>query len=166
MNKRRLTKCVTALLMIVVFMAGAMPALATPPDRFTVQDSGSYIVAECDGFDVIDEYSGWFTVTDFYNEDGDLERSTFHATMHDRIYNSATGFEVKNTYAFNQDIDPDTNEFFIRGLAYNITVPGYGIVYFDAGLGIYVLMDGEFVEVKFSGNYQADTAILCQAMDQ
>lgn len=156
----------TALLLIVVFLAGAMPALATPPERFTAQASGSFILAECDGFDVIDEYSGWFTITDFYDEHGDLERSAFHATMHDRIYNSATGFEVKNTYAFNQTFDPDTNEFFIRGLAYNVTVPDYGIVYFDAGLGIFVLVDGGFVEVKFSGNYQADTEILCEAMNQ
>jgi hypothetical protein len=152
-------------LMIVTLLAGAMPTLAAPPERFTSQDSGSYIVAECDGFDVIDEYSGWFTITDFYGENGDLQHSSFHATMHDRIYNSETGFEVKNTYAFNQAIDPDTNEFFIRGLAYNITVPGYGIVYFDAGLGIFALVDSEFVELKFSGNYQADTEILCEAMD-
>jgi hypothetical protein len=165
MNKRRLTKGVIGLLMIVTLLAGAMPTLAAPPERFTSQDSGSYIVAECDGFDVIDEYSGWFTITDFYGENGDLQHSSFHATMHDRIYNSETGFEVKNTYAFNQAIDPDTNEFFIRGLAYNITVPGYGIVYFDAGLGIFALVDSEFVELKFSGNYQADTEILCEAMD-
>jgi hypothetical protein len=27
-------------------------------------------------------------------------------------------------------------------------------------------VDGEFVEVKFSGNYQADTTLLCEAMNQ
>ena len=152
--------------MFVLILAGTMPALATPPDMLTLQDSGSFIIAECDGFDVIDEYSGWFTIADFYDENGDLEQSVFHATMHDRIYNSVTSFEAKNTFAYNQAIDPDTNEFFIRGLAYNITVPGYSIVYFDAGLGIFVLENDGFVEVKFAGNYQADTDILCEAMDQ
>lgn len=162
MKKRRLLMCVTALLMIVVILAGAMPALATPPDRATFPDSGSFTLAQCDGFDVIDEFSGWYTLAYFYDKNGDLEQITYHATMHDRIYNSDTGFEVRSTFAFNQAFDPYTSESFIRGAAFEVTVPGYGPVYFDAGLGIFV--DGN--EIKFVGKYVADTELLCEAMNQ
>ena len=162
MSLRRLFKIGTVLLMIVVAMAAAMPALANPPDSVTGPDSGSFVLADCGSFYVMDDYEGWYTIKYFYDSNGDLHHLTYHATMHDRIYNSNTGFEVSNTFAFNQTLYPDTGTSFIRGAAYEITVPGYGPVYFDTGLGIFV--DGS--EVKFVGKYLDDTALLCEAMDQ
>ena len=166
MKNRRLITSIATLMMIVVVLVGAMPAFATPPDRFTRPSAATFVLAECDGFDIINDRSDWVTFTDFYDNDGDLERSTLHATLHSRIYNSVTGFEVKNTLAFNQEVNPDQTEYFIRGVAYNITVPGYGIVHFDAGLGIFVVVDDEFVELKFAGNYVDDTDYFCEAMNQ
>jgi hypothetical protein len=32
---------------------------------------------------------------------------------------------------------------YVRGIAYNITVPGYGIVFFDAGLGGFYNVEGQ-----------------------
>lgn len=166
MNNRQMIKSMTALLAVVVALIGAVPALANPPDRVMIPIEGSFTLAECDGFDVIDEYSGWVTLTDFYDQNGDLVRSTYHGSTHDRIYNSVTGFDDFSNFAYNQTIYPATDEYFIRGLAYNLTIPGYGIVFFDSGLGIFLYVDDEFVEVKFSGNYQTDSAELCEAMDQ
>ena len=162
-------KLLIGLILFVVMGAGVLvpPALASSPhDRFTRPSTVSFVLAECEGFDVIQQRDGWVTFTDFYDNNGNLKRSTVHAITHDRIYNTVTGFEVKNTFAYNQEVDPEGTEFFIRGVAYNITIPGYGIVYFDAGLGIFVLVDGDFVEVKFSGKYQADEEQLCEAMNQ
>jgi hypothetical protein len=152
--------------MVVVMMMAAVPVFAGPPERETYPIANSNILAECDGFNVIDEYEGTVTRTEFYDKDGALERTTWHVNAQDRVYNSESGFEVFYSWAYNQAVDPDTNVYFIRGEAYNITVPGYGIVYFDSGLGIFVLVDGEFVEIKFSGNYQADDTLLCEAMNQ
>lgn len=166
MNTQRLTKVGTVLLLLVVGLAGATPALATPPEMVTIPVEASFTLATCDGFDVIDEYSGWLKATYFYDNDGDLERITIHESYKDRIYNSVTGFEESNNYAVNRTFDPVIGELFIRGLAYNITVPGYGIVFFDSGLGVFLNVDGQFAEIKFSGNYQADPAELCEAMDQ
>ena len=152
--------------MIAILLVGAVPPLATPPEQFTAPIGGSFTLAQCDGFDVIDTNSGWPRITDFYDNSGNLVESAVHINTSDQISNSVTGFIVSNTFASNETNDPAINEYFIRDVAYNVTFPGYGIVYFDSGLGIFVLVDGEFVEVQFSGKYQTDTALLYKAMNQ
>jgi hypothetical protein len=139
---------------------------AKPPVRITIPTSGSFVLAECDGFDVMDEFSGRLTVTEFYNQNGDIVRIMFQQFDHDRIYNSVTGFSVSSRFVVNTTLYPDEDELYIRGLAYNITVPGYGIVMFDSGLGVFYNMEGRYVLVKFAGNYQDDPALLCEAMDR
>jgi hypothetical protein len=166
MNKRHLILCVATLSLMLALLLSAGTALANPPDRITIPVADSFVLAECDGFDVVDEYTGWATLTYHYDSNGALVRTTLHMNTHDRLYNSVTGFSVFNNFAFNQTVDPSTNEYFIRGLAWNVTVPGYGIVFFDAGLGRFVLVNGVFVELQFSGNYLADQDLLCQAMSQ
>lgn len=165
-NNRNLTKLVTVLFIAGIITAGATPALATAPEKFTIPVAGSFVLAECVGFDVIDEYTGTLTITEFYNQDGELDRLTYQENSQDRIYNSVTGFSVANKYTVNQTYYPDTSELYIRGVAYNITVPGYGPVYFDSGLGLFYLGETGTIEIKFAGNYQPNTAALCEAMDQ
>lgn len=164
-NKNAL-KIFVVLLITGILFAAATPALAIAPEKFTIPVAGSFVLAECEGFDVIDEYSGTLTITEFYNQDGELERLTFQENSQDRIFNSVSGFSVTSKYTVNQTFYPDTSGLYIRGVAYNITVPGYGIVYFDSGLGVYYIENGNYNLVKFAGNYQADTAVLCEAMDQ
>ena len=166
MRNNNLITCVTVLMLIAILLMGATPALAESPDRVTIPITGSFLVAQCDGFDVVDTYSGSLIFKDFYDNDGNLVKSTLRIDTNEQISNSVTGYSVHNTAAYNETIDPSNNEYFIRGLSFNITVPGYGIVYFDSGLGIFVLVDGEIVEVKFSGNYQPNTTLLCEAMNQ
>ena len=153
MKDKKLITFVSILILIAILFIGATPALAESPDRLTIPITGSFLVAQCDGFDVVDTYSGSLTFQDFYDNDGNLVKSTLRIDTNEQISNSVTGYSVHNTAAYNEAIDPADNEYFIRGLSFNITVPGYGIVYFDSGLGIFVLVDGEFVDVKFSGNY-------------
>jgi hypothetical protein len=155
------------IMLVIVMMAAAMPVYATSRhDRFTRPNTISFVLAQCDGFDVIQQRDGWVTFTDYYDNQGNLTNSRIHAISHESVYNSESGFEVKNTFAYNRDVSPDGTEYFIRGVANNITVPGYGIVFFDSGLGIFVVVDGDFVEVKFSGKYEADEALICEAMNQ
>jgi hypothetical protein len=166
MIKRRLVILVVVFLFSVVYMAQAGLALARPPERITIETGGTFVLAQCDGFDVMDEFSGRLTVTEFYDQNGDLVRLTFQQFDHDRIYNSVTGFSVSSRSAVNQTLYPDEGEIYIRGIAFNITVPGYGIVFFDSGLGVFYNVEGQWVLVKFAGNYQPDTELLCEAMDQ
>lgn len=166
MSVRRLVKIAAALLLVAVFLAGAIPAQATSPERLTIPTTGTFVLAQCDGFNVIDDYTGMLTITEFYDKNGELERLTFHENASDRIYNSVTGFSVYNNYAVTQTYDPIASEIYIRGVAYNLTVPGYGIVYFDSGLGVFYYTNGNYILTKFAGNYRPDTASLCEAMDQ
>lgn len=166
MNYRRAVMLLVALVFAALHPAGAGIALATPPDRITIPTSGTFVLAECDGFEVRDEFSGRLTVTQFYNQNGELVRLTFQQFDHDRIYNSVTGFSVRSRFVVNQTLYPDEGELYVRGLAYNITVPGYGIVTFDSGLGVFYNVDDQWVLVKFAGNYRDDPELLCEAMNQ
>jgi hypothetical protein len=166
MNNRRVFILVVALSLAAWYLAGTRVALATPPQRITIETGGIFVLAECDGFDVMDEYNGRLTVTEFYEQNGELVRLTFQQFDHDRIYNSVTGFSVSSRFAVNQTLYPDEGELYIRGIAYNITVPSYGIVFVDSGLGVFYNVDGRWVLVKFAGNYHPDTELLCEAMDQ
>jgi hypothetical protein len=166
MSKRRVMLLLVALLFATVYLAGAGSALAVPPEQRTILTNGTFVLAECDGFDVMDEFNGRLTVTEFYDQNGELVRLTFQQFDHDRIYNSVTGFSVSSRFVVNQTLYPEEGELYIRGLAYNITVPGYGIVFFDSGLGVFYNVDDQWVLVKFAGNYQPDTELLCEAMDQ
>jgi hypothetical protein len=44
--------------------------------------------------------------------------------------------------------------------------PPYRLVYFDSGLGVFYNVEGQWVLEKFAGNYQPDTELLCDAMEQ
>lgn len=89
-----------------------------------------------------------------------------HVNTQDRIINSVTGFEAWTNFAINNRIDPGNNTLFIRGLVWNITVPHYGRVFFDAGLGLVLVVGDEFTLLRFAGLYDVDEARLCAAMDQ
>lgn len=162
MKSQRLIKLLIPLFMIVLILAMALPALAAPPDQAKFEDSGSFVLANCDGFDLIDEYDGWIMLKNFYDQNGNLQRMTFQSNTSDRIYNSETGFEVRNRFAYQQTFYEQSNTYFIRGAAYEIVVPGYGPVTFDSGLGVYVGSD----LVKFAGKYLFDEELLCEAMNQ
>lgn len=166
MNNRRLMILVGALLFAALFLAGIGVVQARPPERFTIPTSGTFVLAECDGFNVMDEFSGRLTITEYYDQNGEIKRILFQQFDHDNIYNSVTGFSVSSRFVVNQTLYPDEGELYIRGLAFNITVPGYGIVMFDSGLGVFYNVEDRWVLVKFAGNYQDDPELLCEAMDQ
>jgi hypothetical protein len=166
MSTRRIGKLWMVLLFAGIVLLKPGLAQATPPVSFTTPTAGTFVLAQCDGFEVIDEYTGRLTVTEFYDQNGALVRLTFQENAKDRVYNSVTGFSIDNNYAVNQTYYPSSSEIYIRGVAFNLTVPGYGIVYFDSGLGVYYISSGNYTEIKFSGNYRPDTAALCEAMDQ
>jgi hypothetical protein len=166
MNNRRLMILVSALLFASLSLMGIGVVQAKPPVRITIPTSGSFVLAECDGFDVIDEYAGRAIITVFYNQNGELVHLLFQQYDLERIYNSVTGFAVSSRFAVNTTINPFEGEAYIRGITLNITVPRYGIVMFDSSLGVFHNVDGTWTLVRFTGNNQAEIDLLCKAMDQ
>jgi hypothetical protein len=166
MNNRQLMILVSAVLFAALFLMGVGVVQARPAERIIIPTSGSFVLAECDGFEVIDEFEGRAVITEHYNQNGELVKLMYQQFDHDRVYNSVTGFSVRNRFAVNQTIYPEEGEIYIRGIGYNITVPGYGIVMFDSGLGVYYNVEDQWVLVKFAGNYRDDPERLCAAMDR
>jgi hypothetical protein len=166
MINRRLHTGIFMLLIAVLVLASALPALADSPE--VMLGSGDYVLAECGDFDVRDAYSERFWITEKYDEQGNLEQLTFHGFAHDRVYNSVTGYEVKSRYTFHDTLDVAADQWHSRGIVYKINVPGYGSVYADLGMRIYTDLDGWNYDelVRSAGRMQRDEAALCEAMDQ
>ena len=121
-------------------------------------------MAECDGFNVLDDFSGETTEYYRYDANGDLQQINYHASMQDRIYNSATGYEVSSMFVLNDRYDPENDVYYGQGVFNNITVPGYGLV--RAHVGHYIV-DGDFTNFILEVGHQIfDNDLLCEAMNQ
>jgi hypothetical protein len=81
MDSKRAPILVAALLVAAWYLAATGVTLATPPERRTIETSDTFVLAECDGFDIMDEYSGWLTITEFYDYTGELKRLLFLTTI-------------------------------------------------------------------------------------
>lgn len=169
MKNRRLIKLIAVLLVVMSVMVMAIPVFAGPPEHISDHVVGEYTIAQCDGFDIIDAYDGDWRETIFFEKDGvTIHKTIYHATMHDRIYNSVTGYEVTNVFVYNETYypDPDNPEddwYQARGHEFNITVPGYGVVLADMGNRI---KNADYEIIWSTGNFSEDTERICAAMDQ
>ena len=158
---------IAVLLILLVILVGVVPAFATPPERVSYQIEGTFLVAACDGFDVLDDYSGEVTQAFRFDEDGNLLAASYHSTMQDRIYNSATGYEVSSMFVLNDRYDPDTDLYYGQGVFNNVTVPGYGLVRAHAG---HYIVESDFTtfvwEVGNGTHADPNDDLLCEAMDR
>jgi hypothetical protein len=157
---------ITGLLILLIISVGVLPTFATPPVVVTRQAEGTYAVAECDGFDVLLDYSGEVTERFLSDQDGNLQLATYHLASRDRIYNSATGYEVGSTFVLNDRYDPDNELFYGQGVFNNITVPGYGLV--RVHVGHFVTADYTTFIWEVGNGTHADQhdELLCEAMDR
>jgi hypothetical protein len=161
--QRKARRIAPVFLVTMLFLITALPALADPPEFSTYELSGDFVLAECDGFDVIDEYAGTVHRTQFYDKGGELIRMKNHVDVWDRIYNSVTGYEVWSRWANTTFHDIPSGGYTIAGVGWNVTVPGAGAVWFDAGHCVY---DPVTDEETCTGNEQYDPEPVCEAMDR
>lgn len=142
-------------------------ALAVPPEteRFDFVDSG--VASECDGFDIIANYTGTVTLTTFFNAQGDPVRVQFHGRARGTLRNLDTGYTVK-------DAPSIRNSFFdlVKGTAthvgvdFHITVPGAGVVVLQAGRIVFTgAPPPTFVAGPHLGPPAASNAALCAALN-
>jgi hypothetical protein len=136
MSKRRLMILGVVLLLSAVYLAQAGLALAVPPERRTIETTGTFVVAECDGFDVINEHSGQLTITEFYSQNGELERLMMKQSGHSRLYNTVTGSSVSHSFTANQTYSSGTGQA------------------------------GRIIALQYNPASSYSPALLCEAMDQ
>lgn len=162
MTDRKFAGTLPALLALVLLLVTALPALAYPPERSEYPIEDAFTLAECDGFDVIDEFAGTVYQTRFYNGDGNLTSYKNRVRVRDRIYNSVTGYEVWSVW-HNTTFHETDGSYTIAGVGWNVTVPGAGAVWFDAGHCEY---DPDVGYQVCTGHAEYDEDVICAAMDR
>lgn len=130
---------VPVILAIALLMATFGPAFAGAPFVWTAhyEDKNTY-VGTCDGFRVLDSYVTDWTIFDYYDSEGNLDRQVGHVKASGMLYNSKNpeNFITYNTNTYKhiyeggyKKADSDT----IVGTYYKLTVPGYGDIFLEVG---------------------------------
>jgi hypothetical protein len=120
----------------------AVPASAAPPEHFSFTESGTEVLAHCDGFDLILAGTGTFRGTRFFNESGEVVKVIIHGRIEETTTNSVTGKYVVNRGVF-QDFFTrirGTDEFLhtVSGFDFQGKVAGRGpLVYQDVGRKVF-----------------------------
>jgi len=153
-----------SLLLAALFALGAIaPAFAAPPTTSTVLLQGSQTLADCAGFQVIDDYDETIGVTNFFDNDGTNIET--HLSIHgtDTYRQSVTGQSITMGTNFMVHIDRQAMLASSGGLQYHLMIPGLGHVLLDAGRTV---NDNTGTLVFSAGPHQVatgDTAGLCAA---
>jgi hypothetical protein len=131
-------------------LVSAAPASATPPERFTDTESGSEILAHCDGFDLILTTSGTFNGTVFFDQNGLDAKAIIRGRISETLRNSVTGKTLVNRAVFQEfytRID-GTDEFThaVSGFDFHAQLDGRGpLVFYDVGRKVFDPETGEIV---------------------
>jgi len=149
---------------VALLLATFGPALADAPFIWIAhfEDKNDYI-GTCDGFRILDSYVAEWTIYDYYDSGGNLDRQIGHVKLSGRLYDSKNpgNFIIydgayKHIYegGYKQG-DTDT----IIGAFVNVTVPGYGAIYLEIGR-ITLSRSGEVIfkagpDDYFAGDVQA-----------
>jgi hypothetical protein len=115
----------------------AVPVSATPPVVQTGSGDIDYVAFDsepCPGIVIRDHEVYTYTITSFFDNQGNLVRTQIHAIGTDNLYNPLNPDVVlSGHFVHNFLIDERTGEQTDFGVPYHITVPGYGTVLVEAG---------------------------------
>jgi hypothetical protein len=121
----------------------AGPASARPPERSSSTESGTEVLAHCDGFDIILDSTGTINETAFFDESGELVKFIRRGRVEETMTNSVTGKTVVNRGVF-QDFFrrvEGTDDFThtVSGFDFQGKVDGRGpLVFQDVGRKVLV----------------------------
>jgi hypothetical protein len=145
-----LRRLLTPTIVGCAILAVAAPASARPPERFTDTESGSEVLAHCDGFDVIDAFTATAHGTIFFDQSGLDVRSIIRVRGTETFTNSITGKTVVSRAVFTDfftRID-GTDEFrhTVSGFDFHGQVDGRGPVLLqDVGRKVFDSQTGEII---------------------
>jgi hypothetical protein len=150
----------------------AAAASARPPERFADTESGSEVLAHCDGFDLISTSTGTFHGTVFFDQSGLDVRYIIRGRISETLTNSVTGKTVVNRAVFTDFFTRiDDTELFthtVSGFDFHGQVEGIGrLVLHDVGRKVF---DPETGEIIFRAGHTnipdgpAAEAVFCAAV--
>jgi hypothetical protein len=118
---------------LAVVIALASSATAAPPETTRDTFSGTAPFAECEGFDIIVNFTVTVQDTRFFDNSGTLVRQQVHMRGTGELVNTVTG-ETETGSSPNMIIyDYRAGTFTSVGLTAHNNVPGEGIVALEAG---------------------------------
>jgi hypothetical protein len=134
---RRILLAIVAAVVLTLATAGLV--LAAAPNIWTAhyEDKNAY-VGSCDGFRILDSFVTDWTIYDYYDSAGNLDRQVGHVKATGMIYNSKNPeyFVSYNTNTYKHIYEggyKSGGNDTIVGTYYKITVPGYGDIFLEVG---------------------------------
>ena len=114
------------------------PVLAAEPVIWTAHFEGDrWYVASCDGFRILEAYTTDWTIYDYYDSEGNLDRQVRHVVANGKVYNSKNPenfLAYKNvTYKHIYEGGIGGGNDTIVGAYYKLTAPGYGEILLEVG---------------------------------
>lgn len=161
------------LLAVVFLLLFSFNAQAGKPAMGHSEFSDLFVLAECDGFNVMDDSWNMVAMKDFFDQDGNWVRSQWNWKAYDYLYSSLypdglilTGTASVMTRFWAGDLGEDYQS--VQGLNIGIVVPGYGPLFFEAGK---IVFDWNGPEIVFAaGNHKdwnyGEIEALCDYFDQ
>src|SRR5215211_868330 len=117
-------------------------ASATPPERFQFSESGTEVLLQCDGVDIILDTAGTFTGTVFFDQSGEVVRFIRRGRITETLTNSVTGKTVVNRGVlqdfFRRIEGTDDFRHSVVGFDFQGKVAGRGpLVFLDVGSNVH-----------------------------
>lgn len=155
-----------ALFLTAILALNTAVAFAAAPTTVTYPLQGTVLLAQCDGFQVLDDYDITLVQTTFYDKDGNRTMMNIKIDGTDTYRHSVTGQSITMGSHFMIHNDYVEGQSSAMGLQYHLTVPGLGQVLLDVGLMVYDFQVGDYV--FFAGSHQVasgDTGGVCAAFN-
>jgi hypothetical protein len=161
-----------ATMAVMVALAGSASAVEQP-ETATIHIEGTEVLANCGGFQVLDDFVLDATAYLFFDSAGNPDHAWAHVQVQDFVYNSKTGEGFAETAAFNEELqivaplDSGMNLITEQvGLVYKLTVPGEGVVLISAGRLVFEYEPEQLVvfEAGAHQGLEGATDKLCEAL--
>jgi hypothetical protein len=147
-------------------------ALAGKPEKvnFSVVDTG-FLITECDGFDVLSDSTieGFFLLKT--DDDGNPVSARQHQAFVDDVWYNSTNPEISINAGPGQvqndgfDFIGDPPTWMVAGVSAKVTLPGYGVVFQEAGLVIFDLNTGEVLRKRGPSDLtEGNSELLCSLL--
>jgi hypothetical protein len=164
MRGRTTVATLVAALSALVAPLSAAPA-AGPVVIGPTHLEGTFELADCGSFKVLDQFALDFTMRLFFDQEGMLVRIERQVSGTDTFVNSETGKAITANVRHAVHIDPAVAMGATTGILFRLTVPGSGAVFLQVGR-LVINRTGTVIDFQAGPSQfvEGDVAGLCEAL--
>jgi hypothetical protein len=155
-------------LTLLLSLSSVAPAFAAKPDFFTIQVDDTIVLAECEGFSILEHVEGRVKVSTHFDRNGNFSMEVARVHLRHTLTNSETGASLSSPdvgidkVTVNQD---GSTTVAIIGVVARIVVPGEGLIFASVGRLVFDANTGETLLVAGPHDDFADLPeILCATL--